>query len=101
MPYLRGSLEELPVKSLVDTGQCLEPSNWIWLLVADISNEWLLGLDFLQAHGMAIDFAQGMVNWAGEHLATHCRQGPKRGCWLKISEDILAVKRMLNPGMAP
>ena len=36
------------------------------VLVGHIINEGHLGLEFLRAHGLAIDFTEGTVDWAGD-----------------------------------
>ena len=72
------------------------------MLIINISKEVLMGLDFLQMHAMAIDFTQGMVTWAREHLATRCRRGHEQACRVKFVEDVIipAGGRTLVPGLA-
>ena len=71
-------------------------------LKANISNKGLLGLNFLQAHGMAIDFAQGMAAWGGEQLATQCRMGYEQVCRVQLVVDVVipAGTRTLVPSVA-
>ena len=42
------------------------------VLIDNISNKEILGLDCLQAFSMATDFPDGTVTWAPEQLATYC-----------------------------
>ena len=68
------------------------------MLVANISNEGLLGLDFLQIHGMMIDFAQRYHDGANpfaEHHGTSSPYPPSpyaalRGPWAFLVNVILS-----------
>ena len=53
-------------------------------------------------HGTTIDFAQGMVTWAGECLATHCRIGHEQACRVKLADELVIPAGMgtLVPGLA-
>ena len=66
------------------------------VLFTNISKDRLLGMAYLQMHGMAIDFAQETVSWAGERLAY------EQACRVQLAEDIVipAGMRTLVPGIA-
>ena len=57
-------------------------------LVANISNEGLLGMDFLQTHHMVIDFSTNKITCEGEVLIARCREGQNHACRVMVAEHV-------------
>ena len=66
-------------------------------IVCEITNDGLLGLDFLKTHHVLIDFAQQKVLHDGEILPAKCVQGNSRACRVYLAEQtvIPAASRTL------
>ena len=59
------------------------------IIVAEITNEGLLGMDFLQSHGMILDFARGKIILEGQEILAHCRTGITRTCRVMTAEHTI------------
>ena len=57
-------------------------------LVANITNEGLLGMDFLKSHQMKIDFSSHQVTCEGEVITARCHEGHERSCRVTVSEHV-------------
>ena len=55
-------------------------------LLAEISNEGLLGVDFLRKHQLVIDFGRNRISCNGEEVIAHCRAGMHRACRVMVAE---------------
>ena len=56
------------------------------VLVADVTNQGILGIDFLQKYGMTLDFAKGKLMCEGNEIRAQCRTGTHRACRVSVSE---------------
>lgn len=56
------------------------------VIVAEVMNDGLLGLDFLQQHKMVINFATSQILCDGEKVVAHCRAGTDRVCRVVAAE---------------
>ena len=72
------------------------------VIVADISNQGLLGLEFLQAGGLAIDFATQSITWGGRPVESHSRHITEQANRVMVAEDVVipAGTRTVVPGMS-
>ena len=72
------------------------------ILVASIANEGLLGLDFLNSHGLVIDFGTKEVMWEGEPVPSISRRIQTQACRIRLTEDVVipAGTRTLVPATA-
>ena len=72
------------------------------VIVADIANEGLLGLDFLYQHGLVINFGTKEVTWQGECVPSISRRIITQACRIRLAEDVTipAGTRTLVPGTA-
>ena len=48
-------------------------------VVADISNDGILGTDFMKAHGLVMDFSSNKVTCGGETLVARTRERAPAG----------------------
>ena len=58
------------------------------VLVADITNEGLIGTEFLRTHGMVLDFANNQVLCEGEKIVAQCQEGADRACRIAVAETV-------------
>ena len=58
-------------------------------LVADVSNEGLIGLDFLTKHKVTLDFSTKTVTCSGEEVEAQCRQTVERACRVSVREGVM------------
>ena len=63
------------------------------VIVADVTNDGLLGLDFLQGHGITINFATQQILCDGENIAAQVREGTDRACRVFVAEPLLIPAR--------
>ena len=56
------------------------------VMVADITNQGIIGMDFLQEHKMILDFAQGKLSCEGQEIRAYCRAGTHRACRVSVTE---------------
>ena len=72
------------------------------VLVADISNEGLIGTDFLKTHKMVLDFAANKVTCEGDVIVARCQEGVNRTCRISVAETVVipAGTRTLIEGKA-
>ena len=63
------------------------------VIVADVSNEGLIGMDFMKANGMIIDFSTRSVSWGGEKLAAYCRHCTEREVKPKVTPGTRTTSR--------
>ena len=59
------------------------------VLVAEISNEGLIGTDFLRAHGIVIDFINTKVTSKGETIIAKCQEGQGRAHRVSAKETVV------------
>ena len=59
------------------------------VLVADITNEGLIGLDFLTTHKLVLDFSTNKIFCNGEELVACCRVGTDRACRVSLVEPTI------------
>ena len=57
------------------------------VIVAEVMNNGLLGLDFLQKHRMVINFANQQITSDGEKVVAQCRAGTYRACRVIAAEN--------------
>ena len=72
------------------------------VLIADISNEGLIGTDFLKTHRMILDFAANKVWCDGDLVVARCQEGTNRACRISVAETtvIPAGTRTILEGKA-
>ena len=58
-------------------------------MVADVSNEGLIGMDFLVQHEVSLDFAQQKIHLHGEGIQAQCQSAQARACRIAISEVVM------------
>ena len=58
-------------------------------IVAEIANEWLIGTDFLRAHGIVIDFANNKVTSGGVTIIAKCQEGQEQACRVSAKEAVV------------
>ena len=59
------------------------------VLIADITNQGIIGMDFLQQHKMVLDFARSKLTCEGQDVKTHCRAGTHRACRVSVTEHTI------------
>ena len=59
------------------------------VLVADITNEGLIGIDFLMQHGITLDFANKTIRCKDETMEAQCQQIRERTCRIAVAEGVL------------
>ena len=66
-------------------------SHWVRhsILEADISNEGLIGIDFLTQHKASIDFAEQKISFHGEDLQAQCYSTQDRACRIHVNEGVM------------
>ena len=71
-------------------------------VIAAISNDGLIGMDFLKQHKVVVDFSQHQVTIEGEVHSACCRQGQQRACRVTVAENIVlpAGTRTIVPARA-
>ena len=70
-------------------------------LVADIVDECILGLDYLQQHSCQVDLGEGILHVAGEEVPLHRPQIPRpvcQQCNAKNSVTIPSLSETIVPG---
>jgi hypothetical protein len=60
-----------------------------WVLVADISNELILGLDILRAYDTSVDIGRQTLRLAGEEVSLWCPGVGPRPSSLIVEEDLV------------
>ena len=56
------------------------------VLVADVTNQGILGMDFLQKHRMTLDFAKGKLTCDECEIKAQTRAGTHRACRVSLTE---------------
>ena len=71
-------------------------------VIADISNDGLLGMDFLKKHSFSIDFKNNTLSCADSTIVADCRLGRNQVCRVSVAENtvIPAGTRTILPGRA-
>ena len=71
-------------------------------VVADISNDGILGTDFMKAHGLVMDFSSNKVTCGGETLVARTREGTSRVCRVMVAEtvELPPASRVIIQGQA-
>ena len=66
-------------------------SQWVrhQTLVADISNEGLIGIDFLTQHKVSLDFANKKISFHGEDFQAQCYDVRERACRIHVNEGVM------------
>ena len=59
------------------------------VLVADVTNQGIIGMDFLQKHKMTLDFAQNKLTCGENEIKAHCRAGTHRACRVSVTEHTI------------
>ena len=59
------------------------------LLVAEIRDEGIIGVDFLMQHGIVLDFAQNTVKCHDKQLEMSCHRTKERMCRIAVTEGVL------------
>ena len=59
------------------------------VIVAEVSNQGMLGMDFLRAHNMVLNFATGHITCEGEEMVTRCQEGITRVCRVSTAEKVV------------
>ena len=59
------------------------------VIIANISNDGLIGIDFLVQHGIKIDFAKQTIHVEGEEILAQCRSTRNESCRVAISEGVM------------
>ena len=59
------------------------------VLVADVTNEGLIGLDFLMNNSVTLDFASRRVTCLGENLEAQCNRNLDRICRVTVAETVM------------
>ena len=57
--------------------------------VAEISNQGLIGVDFLLQHKVSLDFAEQKITFHGENFKAQCTTIQERTCRISVSEGIM------------
>ena len=63
------------------------------VIVAEVMNDGLLGLDFLQTHHMVINFSNQQITCDGEKVVAYCRAGTDRACRVIAAENTTLPSR--------
>ena len=58
-------------------------------LVADVTNQGIIGLDFLQKHQMILDCARNKLTCDGQEVKAYCRAGTHRACRVSVTEHTI------------
>ena len=58
-------------------------------IVAEISNDGLLGIDFLKQHSFSIDFKTNQLICENETFSAYCKTGQYRACRVSMSEHTM------------
>ena len=71
-------------------------------LVADITNEGFIGLDFLTTHQVTLDFSTKTVTCLGEQVEAQCKRTTERACRVSVRAGVMipAGTRTLVEGRA-
>ena len=71
-------------------------------VIAEISNDGLLGMDFLKEHEFHIDFKRNQLSCGDESIEAYCREGRCQACRVAVAEHsvIPANSRTLITGRA-
>ena len=66
-------------------------SKWLrqMVIVAAVSNDGYLGMDFLESNQVNIDFGKKQIKFGDESLSVSCRKGWDRACRVVLSEGTL------------
>ena len=59
------------------------------VIVANVTNEGLIGMDFLLEHKVSLDFANKTVHFHGEDFQAQCNSTRERACRVAISEGVM------------
>ena len=59
------------------------------LLVADIANDGILGMDFLMEHEISLDFAKKTIRCHDQQVTAHCERTSERTCRIAVAEGVL------------
>ena len=59
------------------------------VIVAKVTNEGLIGMDFLLEHKVSLDFANKTVHFHGEDFQAQCNSTRERACRVAISEGVM------------
>ena len=73
------------------------------VIIADVSNEGLIGIDFMKAHGVVVlNFDGETVTWGDEPVAAQCRLGKEKACRIQVAENVVipAGSRTIIKGRA-
>ena len=57
------------------------------VLVGEITNEGILGVDFMIAHGLVLDFAANSILCDGKPLVANLKQGTDQVCRVALAES--------------
>ena len=58
-------------------------------LVAEISNDGLIGIDFLTQHEVSLDFARKTVSFHGEKFQAQCHHTKEQACRIHVKENVM------------
>ena len=66
-------------------------SQWVrhTALVAEITNDGLIGMDFLTEHKVSLDFGSQKITFRGEDLEAQCNSTQERACRIAVSEGVV------------
>ena len=56
------------------------------VIIAEINNDGLIGMDFLMRHHVTIDFSTQKISFNGENVDVHCRASQYQACRVSIQE---------------
>ena len=59
------------------------------VIVANVTNEGLIGMDFLLEHKVSLDFANQTVHFHGEEFQAQCNSTRERACRVAICEGVM------------
>ena len=58
-------------------------------LVVEITNDGLIGMDFLTEHKVSLDFGSQKISFQGENLEAQCNKTQERACRVSVSEGVV------------
>ena len=57
-------------------------------LVAEVTNDGLIGIDFLSQHGVTLNFSTKTISFHGEDLEAQCNRTQEKACRIAVTESI-------------